>query len=354
MSITIFLTLCIENGKVSVKSSTMSLKECGVADNPTVHTLVELLMKETESARSLCSIKTTVNRTTAVNAFSRFLREKTACGDGITDETVTADLIKAFEQWHAEKNYSRNYAACNMRNLRALVNRCLGQSKGKELFAAVRTSNTPTAKRAVDKDTLLRLNALKLPHGSMEALARDIAIFQFRAMGMPLIDLAFARKSQLKDGHIVYRRHKTRCQTCVLVTDEIRKILERVSPKDSPYLFPILTTEKPEEADRQYRRFLQRYNRTLGRLSEKAGVNVRLTSYCLRHTWASLAHEEGENMNYISQALAHTNTETTRAYLLGISSEKIDAVSRRVQAFLDSPGSVPKNRIKDGKSALFC
>lgn len=299
-------------------------------------TLIELLRKKVEAARALCSVKTSINRTTAINTLERFFIEELQGGQDITLHNLSNSHIKSFERWHREKGYSRNYSACNMRNLRAVINMSSNRNICKELFVNIRTSNTETRKRAVEREVMLKLNSMKLQPNSTEELVRDITIFQFRAMGMPLIDLAFARKTQLKDGHLTYRRHKTNCQTSVLITDAMAEILNRLSPKDTQYLFPIITTEEPREAAQQYKRFLQKTNRTLEKISAKSGHNVRITSYTPRHTWASLAHEAGENINYISQALAHTNIQTTRSYINNISSDIIDGLSRRVQDFLNA------------------
>ena len=336
MELTVIATITLENERMWIKSC--SLKGPWLEDSRP-HTegvpIIDLLRKIIQEARPRCSEKTSTNRITAVNALDRFFNEKMGGSNAITLDTVTKDHFRCFERWHIEKGYSRNYAACNMRNLRAIINLSLGKDRGKELFDSVRTTNSETRKRAVGKEVMQKINDLVLNPKSTEALVRDITIFQFRAMGMPLIDLAFARKSQLKNGHITYRRRKTNCQTSVLVTEPMNKILERLTPKDSDYLFPIITAEDPKEATRQYKCFLQKCNRTLGRISDKTGQNIRLTTYTPRHTWASIANEDGENMSHISQALAHTDIHTTQNYIKNISHEKIDEISRRVQAFLD-------------------
>ena len=56
--------------------------------------------EEIEKARCLCSRSTTENRTTALNAFEKFLLEK---GDETTTaDGLTFDHIKAFEKWQLD------------------------------------------------------------------------------------------------------------------------------------------------------------------------------------------------------------------------------------------------------------
>ena len=65
----------------------------------------------------------------------------------------------------------------------------------------------------------------------------------------------------------------------------------------------------------QYQNKLNSYNRLLKKLSSLAGLNVNLSSYVVRHTWASLAYSSNVELNVISKALGHTNTNTTQIYI---------------------------------------
>src|SRR3712207_7772652 len=61
--------------------------------------------------------------------------------------------------------------------------------------------------------------------------------------------------------------------------------------------------------------FRSRYNRSLKLLARQAGISVNLTSYVARHSWASIAYEQGIALPVISKVLGHTNTETTLVYI---------------------------------------
>ena len=63
----------------------------------------------------------------------------------------------------------------------------------------------------------------------------------FMLRGMPFIDLAHLRKSDLRNRRITYRRHKTGKLMVVDVPPDAMRLLQKYRDKtDSEYLFPLL------------------------------------------------------------------------------------------------------------------
>ena len=306
--------------------------------------LVTQLREEIEKAELTCSRSTTVNRHTAVNNLEKFFKENPGLGHRTTLKSLTPDHIRAFERWHFDSNLSQSYSACNMRNLRALINRIVGKEGAgwcHELFADVRTKNAePKKAKAVDREVIQKMNCLELSEDSFEYKARDYFMLCLLTQGMPFIDLAHLKKEQISEGRIFYYRHKTRCQATPVILPEANEILRRNQAEDSSYLLPILTSEDPRQAELQYKNFLQKYNRALGKLAKMIGPNVKLSSYVPRHTWASIAHEIGISDNVISQALAHKNTSTTEAYMKRICDNKLDQASNDVWNYISLSSNI--------------
>lgn len=295
---------------------TKDLKE----KTPSNESFIMKAREEIEKASCLCCKSTTENRKTALNAFGQFLRERGE--ETTTSDCLTIDHIKAFEKWQLDQGRKLNYVRCNLRNLRAIINRING--KGKEIFDSVKTSNAQTEKRAVKAETIRKLEECNLPLKSKKDLARNIFLFCFYAMGIPLIDAIHLKKNQYRDGQIIYYRHKTHRQVKIKVVPKLKQIIDRLSCNDSTYLLPILTSEDKYVAELQYKRFLQNYNRTLAMISKDLEMESHLTSYTPRHTWASIAFENGISVNVISQALGHTNIRTTMNYIRELSGEQLN------------------------------
>ena len=154
------------------------------------------VMNKIEKRRGLTSTSTLENELTAVRSFVKF------AGKGLTMNDVTPRLMIGFERWLLKRGLKNNTAACYLRSLRAVLNRC--GKDGTNLFKKVRTGTFPTEKRAVDKATIRKIEAVQLNSGSFPALARELYIFSIMAMGMPFVDLAHLKKSNVCNGHIIY------------------------------------------------------------------------------------------------------------------------------------------------------
>ncbi|MBR6433426.1 MAG: tyrosine-type recombinase/integrase, partial [Bacteroides sp.] len=142
---------------------------------------------------------------------------------------------------------------------------------------------------------------------------------------------AHLRKPQVKDGVLTYRRRKTGRQVRVALEPCMLAILEKYRTEGTDYLFPILYKVKDgRQVSVSYSCALNRYNRSLKLLARQAGISANLTSYVARHSWASIAYEQGIGLPVISKALGHTNTETTLVYIEGIKDERLAKANREL------------------------
>ena len=90
---------------------------------------------------------------------------------------------------------------------------------------------------------------------------------------------------------------------------------------------------------------LRRINRATREIGRKTGLSVPLTTYVLRHTWATLMLEDSQPVELISQCMGHSSIRTTQIYLSRISSHKVDAaVSGMYDRMLRLPGHKRKER----------
>ena len=68
------------------------------------------------------------------------------------------------------------------------------------------------------------------------------------------------------------------------------------------------------------------FNKRLKEIGELSGVTVDLSSYVLRHTYATTLKRKGAPIAKISEAMGHQNTETTNHYLKSFGDELVDAL----------------------------
>ncbi len=161
------------------------------------------------------------------------------------------------------------------------------------------------------------------------AYARDLFLLSFYLRGMSFIDMAFLRKSDLHGNNLSYRRHKTGKLLSVKWTKEMQSIVNRYSKGRSEYLLPILQTD-PDNSRIAYKNISYNINRKLKIIARMAKIDIPLTFYCARHTWASIAHSEGIPITIISEGMGHRSENTTRIYLASLDSSTIDKANRSI------------------------
>ena len=113
----------------------------------------------------------------------------------------------------------------------------------------------------------------------------------FRAVYNRAVDLAYLRKSDLRDNVITYRRRKTGRPLSVTLTPEAMILVKKYMNRDSssPYLFPFLESrEGTKEAYREYQLALRSFNQQLMLLGELLGLGDKLSSYTAKHHTISI------------------------------------------------------------------
>ena len=105
--------------------------------------------------------------------------------------------------------------------------------------------------------------------------------------------------------------------------------LSACTAKESFYLFPFLSGRRTGEAAyKEYNRTLSRFNHDLKLLARSTGVTLPVTSYTIRHSFASFLKEQDVSIEVISELLGHKSIKTTQIYLKSFSLERLSTVNR--------------------------
>ena len=149
----------------------------------------------------------------------RLLRES-AGKEEIGFEEVTPVFLGKYEHWLLGKRLSWNTVSTYMRALRAGYNRGMKGRPGyvTGLFDKVYTGTRSDVKRAVDARTVGRMIRMSgCPDESASAKAVDWFVLMFMLRGIPFVDLAHLRRSNLDKGVLTYCRHKTGQEVSITV-----------------------------------------------------------------------------------------------------------------------------------------
>ena len=251
-------------------------------------------------------------------------------------EIFTPERLKEYEDWLAGQQSSPNTISTYMRTLQAVYNRWMSpgiEGYNPVLFKDVYTKVESRTKRALTAEQMEQLRNTDfsvLPLRQQQVLTYFLLMFMLR--GMPFIDLAHLRKSDLRNRRITYRRHKTGKLMVVDVPPDAMRLLQKYRDKtDSEYLFPLLHGGLfMEEHHHRYQETLRHFNRELARLMKQLLPGVSVSSYTARHTWATLAYHSGVPVGLISQSLGHSSIRVTMTYLKPFDAEVIDRINRQV------------------------
>ena len=265
----------------------------------------------------------------ALNSFSDFLG-----GLDRPLKQVDERLVMEYEQWLRTRKVSKNSSSFYMRTLRSAYNKVISRNQMEQTFPFrnVYTGVERTRKRAVPEAIMVRLQKLDLTHSAPLAFSRDMFIFSYCTRGMAFVDIAYLKKEDVSGGILSYVRHKTGQRLTVRIEPLIEDIIERYKPfvRNSPYLFPIITSNDPEEAFRQYQTALGYHNRKLKKLGKLTGENLHLSSYTARHSWATVARKHNVPLSVISAGMGHTSEKTTLIYLDSVENSLIDKANDEI------------------------
>ena len=279
--------------------------------------------EEIARQRELLTRSTVENYQTALRSFRKFCEAQSGARlDGI--------LLKRYEHWLHDQQLKPNTVSCYMRSLRSLLTKIYGD-ESRQMFGNVYTGQAVTDKRSLPIDDVARLKAVRLPKQSFLSLVRDLFLFSFYALGMPFVDMAYLRRQQIIDGQFTYYRHKTGQQVTVKIEPCMQEIIDHYQKEGRDYVFPLLQSTNPQDSYDEYKRMLNRYNRSLKQLAV-------LTSYVSRHTWASTAYSENVDLAVISKALGHSNPHHTLIYIRQIDDQRLNDANRHL---IDSLQHIP-------------
>lgn len=247
---------------------------------------------------------------------------------------LTPLCLQAYQNYLLGRGLHWNTVSTYMRMLRAVYFRAVDAGLAPfraRLFKGVYTGTRVTVKRAVGERLLRRLDVLRTSAGGRLEKSRMLFLLLFMLRGIPFVDIAYLRKCDLRGDVLHYRRRKTGVWLSVKVEPRAMRLVERLKSTDgrSPYLFPFIDKEGVA-AYRQYQNALRRFNADLKRLGQQVGVGSSLSSYCARHSWATIANYCNYQPELICNAMGHSSVKVTETYFKPHTDERIGRMNREI------------------------
>ena len=316
--------------RVEDSSRNISLDELRQAFREVILRPTVFSFLQEQTRRKECMVRKGTAKTYK-NAYRRFFEFRQ--GVDLAFCELTSHMMEQYEAWLVNRGLMHNTIRFYLRTLNTMLRRAEdeGLLTDQKLFSHVRLSFTQTVKRALSEKDLRAIERLPLPVGSSLAFARDIFMFSFYMRGMPFVDIAFLKKSNLQNGTLGYCRRKTNQFLSIEWESVQQTIVNRYAhlTHSSSYMFPIITHEDGTEY-LQYQRMQENVNRNLKKIGVRLGLKIPLTTYVARHTWASIARNMNVSIAVISEGMGHHSYKTTQIYLDTIDNSMINDANRRI------------------------
>ena len=134
------------------------------------------------------------------------------------------------------------------------------------------------------------------------------------------------------NGRVKYRRKKTSKLYDIPLSEQLKNILDYylVGKGPSDFIFPIIKREDLEDQYKDIKWARKRYNKGLKEIQVLCGIEETLTSYVIRHSFATQALLKDVPIKAISEMLGHSKLSTTEVYLKSLPSRLLDKFAEKL------------------------
>ena len=277
-----------------------------------------------------------VGRYSTAKSYLDALRSfKCFCGmEEIPYAYIDKERLLLYQAWLSKRGCMRNTVSTYMRRIRHIYNLAVEAGEVSyipNLFKGVFTGVESKRKKALPREMLERMFNAELEDQSLRRVQLTVRLM-FAFSGIAFVDLAHLKWENIRDGILQYHRQKSGSLIQLEIPSGALRLLEELSActaKESLYLFPFLSGRRTGEAAyKEYNRTLSRFNREMKLLARSTGVTLPVTSYTIRHSFASFLKEQDVSIEVISELLGHKSIKTTQIYLKSFSLERLSTVNR--------------------------
>lgn len=254
-----------------------------------------------------------------------------------TFDTIDANWLRKFDTYLKENgNATVNGRAIHLRDIKAVFNAAIADeitTKYPFRKFQIKSENVPI--RNITLEQIRQLRDCKVEPNFR--IYRDLFMLSFYLCGINPVDLLHLTKDNIKNGRIVYIRHKTHKMYDIPLPPEAKEIFKMY--KGEKYLLEVM-----DYYGSDYVHFLSKWNKKLKRLGnlrmyERADgrkclrmgepILPTLTVYAARYTFASLGAALEIPRETIALCLGHSWADVT-AHYISYDMKRIDDAVRKI------------------------
>ena len=245
-----------------------------------------------------------------LNRFETYLFKRGCNGGGVSNymRTLRSTFNKAITDGHADEKY---YPFSTSRK------------KNGYTISKLKSSATP---RALSLSDMEKYKAFKIEKHPELRESYLLFLFSYYSRGMNFVDMSYLQKKDISNGRLRYARQKTGGKFNIPLSENLINILNEFPDLGYDYIFPVLSDlhQTPTQQKNRIKKCLKKMNKDLKDIGELLELEIKLTSYVARHTYATTLKRKKANIGFISQAMGHSDVNTTKAYLENFENDEID------------------------------
>lgn len=321
----ISLIIDMENSRLEIH--TKDIEKIAGIETVYLQDYTKLLIKEKENGGHYRTAEAYIS---ALNSFNRF-----ANNQPIPLINVTPTLMENYEEYLKKRDICMNTISFYMRILKAVYKKAVRQELivNKKPFENVYTGVAKTKKRALDIESIKKIKYAETLD-EMEQMAQKLFLFSFYTRGMSFVDMAYLKKSDVKNGVLQYKRRKTGQRIIIKWEPVMQEIVNSFKSYNEVYLMPIIRNVGKGERN-QYRYLQYLINKKLTELGKRLQLPCELTMYVSRHSWATIAKYNDVPLSVISDAMGHSSEKMTNIYLKSLNESIIDETNSKIIKLVD-------------------
>jgi site-specific recombinase XerD len=261
---------------------------------------------------------------------------------------ITPDFLQKYEKYmvnHLKRSLTT--VGIYLRPLRAIFNEALSNGDialgvypfGKNGY---KIPSVRKVKKALDKTELKTLFE-SIPKSLEQEKAKDFWFFSYSCNGMNIKDIALLKVENIESDKLIFIRAKTQNTAkeklqpvVVYLTEYAKNVIQKYQSGNhsKDYLFPILSEKDTAQIkNNKTQNFVRFINQHIKKLAKDNGLSENISTYWARHSFATNAIRSGASMEFVSEALSHSNIKTTQGYFAGFDNAQKKDIAKSLMEF---------------------
>lgn len=293
--------------------------------NPSITEFITDRIEVLESLGKIKSAKTLKDTHNTINSFQ--------VNKSMHFQEMDYNYLSQYVNFLIKRGYSDGGIGVRLRDIRAIYNLAIKQKIVKRdnyPFNDFKVSKFKSGmnRKALSIDEVKAIQNIEIEKYPHLTDAYHYFIFSYFTGGMNFKDMVMLTWNNIEKDRIKYQRSKTKKHYNFKLNKIVKKVLEyyRIHNKQNKYVFPILLHNDltAKQIENRKTKALKQFNKKLKELGRIACIDSNITSYVIRHSFATNLKFKGVSTEIVSQSMGHSNPQITERYLKSFGDNIID------------------------------